>query len=618
MNAPFRFQLLSRILACTLLSPMMPVQAAEPYDDMTVTLEQMVQFLDPEGKDVLVPSGTYSVKAGPEELTLTTKDSTPWTIEATEGTHSTDVPVPTVVSTSGEEAALANSHLLVILYPDRHTLQAVGTYPKVTSRGIVESSEVSLEYIDPAIVTFGKQVHFIAPDGNPVVVQPGSYMAEAASPWIRLLPSQDAQKALLIKAQQGTHDTGIEHLLALSLPGGTLQELDLHQVILLLPSGQSLEADGSYSGIQERGSGKVRGKFRFMKRNNFLKKIGNSYKRIKKTPAFKQVNQAPQQPTQRVQNGSTPVKSGLPNKVSATKWAAGQTGKTVELGANATLNGMQYVANYGQILACKSTFWTASRAAWQGNQARGRDRNEIAKHLKDPKFLGKLQQSAEQFVLSQQGGVKGALELGIILGHPKNLNLIQDLTDPDRLCTQSLHAIATAVIQQIRPQLKAMSLGSSAQVRSQSPRKYRMIGATIDGQFALNKDDGGVFGTSIGVNLGFDGSISQRASIVSDGWAGTDSRLTGTFQIGYWGSAKPPGGKMVNQLKGDYMGIDIKSKKFGEFLRVMNKGIPFKIEFYVFWDPEELLKLARGQGSRAEPIGCILNFIKEKSSQPHF
>ena len=604
MNAPLGFKLLSRILACSLLSPMMPVQASEPYDHMTVTLEQMVQFLDPKGEEVLIPSGTYSVKVGPEELTLTTKGSTPWTIEATEGTHSTDVAIPTIVSTSGEAADLPNSHLLVILYPDRHTLQAVGTYPKITSRGMAESNETSLEYIDPAMVTFGKPVHFIAPDGNPVIVQPGTYTAEAASPWIRLIPGHDRQKALLIEARQGTHDTGIEDLLALSLPGGILQELDLHQVMLLLPTGQSLEAQGSYSGIQERGSGTVQENLRFKKRNNFLKKVGNSYNKI---------NQTAQQPSQRVQNGSKPVKSGLPNKGSATKWAAGQAGNSMERAANATWNGMKYVANYGQILTCKSTFWTASRTAWQANQARGRDRNEIAKHLKNPKFLKRLQQSTEQFVLNHQGGVKGALEVGIILGHPKNLQLIQDLTDPDRFCTRSLQVIATAVIYQIRPQLRAMSLRSGSEVRSRIPNKYRMIGATVGGQFGLIKSDGGVFGTSIGVNLGLDGSISKRASIVSDGWVGTDSRLTGTFQIGYWGSAKPPGGKMVDQLKGDYIGMDIESKKLGEFLRAMKKEIPFKIEFFVFWEPKELLKLARGQGSRAEPIGCILNFIKNKS-----
>jgi len=75
-----------------------------------------------------------------------------------------------------------------------------------------------LEYIDPTIVAFDKPVYFIAPDGSPVVVKPGRYAAEAASPWIRFIPGQDRQNALLIEAQQGTQDSGIEDLLSLSLP----------------------------------------------------------------------------------------------------------------------------------------------------------------------------------------------------------------------------------------------------------------------------------------------------------------------------------------------------------------------------------------------------------------
>jgi len=89
----------------------------------------MVQFLDPEGDDVLVPPGTYSVKSGPVQLILDAQDGASMTIEPTEGTHSTDVPFPTVISTSGEKAGLANSHLLVVLYPDGNTLQAMGNYP---------------------------------------------------------------------------------------------------------------------------------------------------------------------------------------------------------------------------------------------------------------------------------------------------------------------------------------------------------------------------------------------------------------------------------------------------------------------------------------------------------
>ena len=245
-------KLLSVLLAGALLSPLLTAQASETSNSLTVTLEKTVQFPDLEGEDVLVPAGTYSVKAGDEQFTLIGSDSKAITIEASEGSHFIDVPLPTLVFLSSEEGDTTKTHVLVLYYPEGKTLQAVGNEPEVISRGTLEPTAEDLEYIDPALVTFDQPVYFFSPEGNPILVQPGTYRAESASSGISLIPGQ-GQNTLLIETEHGTHDTGIPDLLALSLPGGTPEELDLHHVMVLLPTGECLEVTGSYSGIQDRG-----------------------------------------------------------------------------------------------------------------------------------------------------------------------------------------------------------------------------------------------------------------------------------------------------------------------------------------------------------------------------
>ena len=195
--------------------------------------------------------GTYVVTAGEETLHLTANDSdTSVTIEADENSHKANILTPTAASIPGQDGPLANTHVVILFLPDGHALQSIGTYPGIQSRGIPPDTDLSGS---TTTITFEKAVHFIAPDGSPVVAAPGQYTAEAAQNWIRLIPGEARQNALLVEAQKGTNDTGIEKLVALSLPGSTEKELDLHFVMLLLPTGQTFEATGSYSGIQPRG-----------------------------------------------------------------------------------------------------------------------------------------------------------------------------------------------------------------------------------------------------------------------------------------------------------------------------------------------------------------------------
>ena len=229
---------------------MLPATASEPTNDLTVTIDRTAQFPGPEGEDVLVPAGTYAVTVGNKRLTLQGTDTAPITIAAMGWVHTADIPFPTMVFLSSEEGEFPQRHLLALYDPDGKTLQAVGTDPVVTSRGI---GEPTVEYvIDPALVTFGQPVHFTASDGTPVVVEPGTYTAEASEQTIRLISRGNSANPLLLEARRGTHEAKLDVLLALSLPGTTPKEFDLHYLMLLLPTGESLEAIGSYSGVQTR------------------------------------------------------------------------------------------------------------------------------------------------------------------------------------------------------------------------------------------------------------------------------------------------------------------------------------------------------------------------------
>ena len=275
MRHPQLMNVLISILTCGLLSLGTSVQAAVPENSAnTITLEKTVQFEDAEGEEVLVAPGTYAVTAGKQTLSLTDNESnTSVTIEADDNSHHVDIPTPAAASIPGEDGPLANIHTVMLFLPDGHALQAIGTYPGIQSRGIPADTDLSGS---TTTITFEKAVHFIAPDGSPVVADPGSYTAEVAQDWIRLIPGEERHNALLVEAQKGTNDTEVEELVALSLPGSTEKELDLHHVMLLLPTGQTLEATGSYSGIQPRG---------WFSRafKNAKRTVGRTYKKARRT-----------------------------------------------------------------------------------------------------------------------------------------------------------------------------------------------------------------------------------------------------------------------------------------------------------------------------------------------
>jgi pimeloyl-ACP methyl ester carboxylesterase len=118
------------------------------------------------------------------------------------------------------------------------------------SVGTAEASMVPAPQISPVIL-LDKTVHFAAPDGTPVLVNPGGYIVEAVDKSLRLTVP-DGESPLVVSASPGTHKEAIKSPTALSFAedGG---RSDIHHIVLLFPDGKSLDAVGTYSGIMPRG-----------------------------------------------------------------------------------------------------------------------------------------------------------------------------------------------------------------------------------------------------------------------------------------------------------------------------------------------------------------------------
>ncbi|MDH3769777.1 MAG: hypothetical protein OET79_02155, partial [Nitrospirota bacterium] len=171
-------------------------------------------------------------------------------------------------------------------------------------------------------------IHFIAPDGSPMMVPSDTYTVEAAEEWLRLVPGE-RHDAVLIEAKKGTHELELTDALALSVAGAEADSQDLHHVILLLPNGESLEATGSYSGIRPRG-------LFDQAVNNVKKKAKNAHKKAKSTTkkavtkgksttqqatthAQKKTQQATSQGKKRAQNVQKQVRKGTQQAASQAK-----------------------------------------------------------------------------------------------------------------------------------------------------------------------------------------------------------------------------------------------------------------------------------------------------------
>ena len=465
MRHPRLMLLLMNILIIGLLTHGTSVQASVPEDPTNIiTLEKTVEFEDTQGGEVLVAPGTYTVAAGKETLELTLSDSsTAITIEADENSHQADIPTPTAASIPGQEGPLANTHVVILFLPDGNAFQAIGTYPGIQSRGIPAESE---ETGNTTTISFEKSVHFIAPDGSPVVAEPGSYTAEVAQDWIRLIPDGQRHNALLIEAQKGTNDTEVEELVALSLPGATAKELDLHHVMLLLPNGQTLEATGSYSGIQARGW--------------FKKAFKKAKKRVNR--AYKKTRRTVSKVRKGVGRTAKKIGKGASRAALKAKRAAEHAARVAAAKAKAIA---QKAAKFAKIQACKVMVAGLKAGTkippfmQKGLAGLKKGFSSVSKKFKTDKgFKGRIDKTIERAYKQHQRILPEIKRISDFFKNPRNKKTIDRLFSANNICGGS----SASMDQQLR---KLGLIPNFALVRSRGEEKkhfymsYQLGGSAV-------------------------------------------------------------------------------------------------------------------------------------------
>jgi CARDB len=102
---------------------------------------------------------------------------------------------------------------------------------------------------DPSRIQVNQPLHFTDPDGNAVVVQPGTYRVEqAADSQLRLI-STASSAPIVLSAHAVPSTADVPNPVAL----GTLHESEIYHLVLLLAGHNALETYGSVSGVQSRG-----------------------------------------------------------------------------------------------------------------------------------------------------------------------------------------------------------------------------------------------------------------------------------------------------------------------------------------------------------------------------
>lgn len=213
----------------------------------------------------------------------------------------------------------------------------------ILTLGLLSNATNALASLSDPLTTIELDVpvHFLAPDGSDLLVEAGTYALEPAEEWIRVL-SDERHNALLIEANIGTHELALEQPMAMSVSGETEDEADNHHLLLLLPSGESLEAAGTYSGIRGRGKGF------FQKTFNRVKKTANkTYKKARST-----AQKGKKHVQQSVKKGMTKAKKGMKHarkQIQKTgKQVTKHVRKTVQSARNAALHTKREIEKTGR------------------------------------------------------------------------------------------------------------------------------------------------------------------------------------------------------------------------------------------------------------------------------
>ena len=129
--------LFQAILSLCFLAMANPIFAAETRTGPVVEIETPIHFLNIDGSDVVVPPGTYQLEAAEEWLRLVPGERrNALLLEAVLIQHEENIKSAKALSQVRE----ADEHRLVLLLPDGHGLEAIGSVSGVRSRAVRRAS----------------------------------------------------------------------------------------------------------------------------------------------------------------------------------------------------------------------------------------------------------------------------------------------------------------------------------------------------------------------------------------------------------------------------------------------------------------------------------------------
>ena len=106
-------------------------------DNPTITLERPIHFLAPDGSDVLVPPGTYTVEKAEAWLRLIPDERhNAFLLEAESSSHEENIEKPLVIFVPGEEGESPDMQMVMLLLPGGQSLTATGSLSGIRDRGL--------------------------------------------------------------------------------------------------------------------------------------------------------------------------------------------------------------------------------------------------------------------------------------------------------------------------------------------------------------------------------------------------------------------------------------------------------------------------------------------------
>ena len=107
----------------------------------TIDLEVPVHFLSPDGSDVVVEAGTYTIEPAEEWIRLMSGERhDALLIEAKKGTHELDLEQAMAMSVPGESEDEQDNHHVMLLLPGGESLDATGSYSGIRGRGFFKKT----------------------------------------------------------------------------------------------------------------------------------------------------------------------------------------------------------------------------------------------------------------------------------------------------------------------------------------------------------------------------------------------------------------------------------------------------------------------------------------------